>query len=239
MKIRKLYIAIGVIVLAVAGGAGHFWYSSRTTHAFKKTVEDIQKGLPVGSSLTYSGLGMNAYRSNGGLRNVFYDSAKVSITVSTIRLRDFERDGEDIKVAVINFDDITITLKDKGIKYHVKQGQVHNGNLGKVVRALRRSSPAELGRMLEASEIVVTDITSGGKALRLAVDELRAGDISKGTAGSFNLKGVALAEGGPTRSIGACAGNAIQVESVGDWAAATVNPEQEATLLSDITAVCK
>lgn len=239
MKIKKLYIAIGVAVLVVAGGAGHFWFSSRTTHAFKKTVEDIQKGLPVGSSLSYSGMGMNAYRGNGGVRNVFYDSAKVSITVSAIRVKDFERDGDNINASVIGFDDITITLKDRGIKYHVKQGLVRNGNLGQVVRAVRRSSAADLARMLEAHEIVVSDITSSGKGARLAVDEVRASDIGKGTAGSFKLKGVALAEGGPNKSIESCAGDAVSVESVGDWAAATAAPEQEATLVGAITVVCK
>lgn len=239
MKIKKLHIAIGVAVLMVAGGAGHFWFSSRATHAFKKTVEDIQKGLPVGSSLSYSGMGMNAYRGNGGVRNVFYDSAKVSITASAIRVRDFDRDGDNITATVIGFDDVTINLKDKGIKYHVKQGLVRNGNLGQVVRAVRRSSPADLARMLEAHEIVVSDITGIGKGTKVAVDELRANDIGKGTAGGLKLKGVAVADGGPDRSIESCAGDAVPVESIGDWAAATAAPEQEATLVGTITAVCK
>lgn len=241
MKIKKLYVVIGVILLLAVGGAGHFWYSSRATHAFKKAIEDLQKGLPVGSSLSYSGMGLSAYRGNGGVRNVFYDSAKVAITVSAIRMKDFSRDGDGdvIHASVFGLDDITINLKDKGIKYHVKHALVREGNLGEVLRAIRRSSLEELGHMLEAGDIIVSDIVSSGKAAKLSVEEVRVTKTDKGTVGSLKIKSLAIAEGGPSKSIAACAAESVPVTRIGDWAAATVNPEQEATLVSDITSLCK
>lgn len=239
MKVKKLHIAFGVAFLLALAAGGHIALSSASFRAARKAIEDVEKGLPSGGSISFGNLGVSPYASAGGVRDMFYDSPRLSITATTVRVRDFAREGDDIKADIVGFEDVVITLKDKGIKYHIKRARAVGSNLAQVVRAVRRSSPEDLARMLQAREIVITDLTSSGKGVKLIVDEIKAGSIGQGSIGRLELKGMAVAEGGAGKSVGACSGDAVSVVRVGELAAATVSPDQGEVLISDVKAVCK
>lgn len=236
---KKTKFALVAVGLMAAAGATHIAISSTATKAGKRAIEALQKSLPAGGTLSYGNVKANGYRNNGAMRDVFYDSPKLSITASTVRIRDFEREGEAITASVVGFEDVVIHLKDKGIRYSIKRAVAHDSNLIELVRSIRRSTPQDLARMLKAREIIVTDITSSGKGTRIVLDEARGNDVNSGTIAKLQLKGLAAAEGGPGKSVSTCAGDAIPVERVGELAATTVDPSQDGPLVGEIGALCK
>jgi hypothetical protein len=235
---KSRIILAAVAVLAMVGG-GLVWFSSRARVTFKRALQQVEERLPPGASLSYKGVRTVAFRGTAGVREVFYDSAKLSMTATTAHVANLSQDGDTFTAPVIVFDDVVLNLKEKGVKYRVKRAVANGSNLADVTRSLRRATASEIGRLVEARDITLTDVTSTGKGMPLVADQIIATDVAKGTAGTLTIKGAAVGESGEGRSIHACSGANVPLDSIGDWAAATITRDREATLVGEITAVCK
>lgn len=232
-------IAVGIVAALVVAGAGHFALGSYATKMARKTVADMQKFLPAGASLSYGNVRANAYSSTGGVRDIFYDSAKLSVTIGTLRVRDFDRNGESMSADVVGFEDVNIVLKDKGVRYRILRGSAHASNLGEVLRLMRRATPEELAKLLKARDIMLHDVTSTGKGTRVVIDEVLGKSIEGGTIGEVKVHGLTVGEGISDNTLATCTAAALPVDRFAELAFATVAPDQGPALLADIKAVCK
>lgn len=230
--------AVGIAAALAVAGAGHFAMGSYATKMARKTVADLQKFLPEGATLSHGNVRANAYSSTGGVKDIFYDSAKLSITIGALRVRDFDREGETVMADVIGFENVEIRLKDKGVTYRALRGSAHGSNLGEVLRLIRRATPEELARLIKAREIVLHDVTAIGKGTRLALDEIRGSTIDAGAIATVKLLGLSLGAGSDS-TMATCTATSLPVERLAEIASATVLPDQGPALLADIRSVCK